>query len=96
MIPETGFVLFPALKLHPKFYYNIDKRASKNRNTTNNSANCFGLQIGYIPDWFTISNCDVSTMNQLVIIPTFGFRKNFGEKLRKLSSDIEKIITPNN
>ena len=77
----NGFVIFPSLALHPKYYYNIDKRADKGKNTKNNSANYLGLQLLFVPDLFVISNySDVSVYNQLQIYATYGIRRNFGNK----------------
>lgn len=80
MYGKTGFAFYPSLTLQPKYYYNIGKRAEKGKNTKNNSANYFGLQVRYIPDWFVISNTkNVSLSNQINLIPTYGFRRNFAE-----------------
>lgn len=77
---KTGFAFYPALTLQPKYYYNIPKRAENGKNIKNNSANYFGLQVRYIPDWFVISNDkNVSLSNQINFIPTYGFRRNFAE-----------------
>lgn len=80
MYAKTGFAFYPALTLQPKYYYNIAKRAENGKNTKNNSANYFGLQVRYIPNWFVISNDkNLSLTNQLNFIPTFGIRRNFAE-----------------
>ena len=77
---KTGFAFYPALTLQPKYYYNIEKRAEKGKNTKNNAGNYFGLQVRYIPNWFVISNSqNVALSNQINFIPTFGFRRNFAE-----------------
>ncbi|WP_076752689.1 hypothetical protein [Elizabethkingia anophelis] len=75
---KTGFAFYPALTIEPKYYYNISKRSENGKNTKNNSANYFGLQVRYIPDWFVISNTkNLSLANQINFIPTYGFRRNF-------------------
>lgn len=80
MFAKTGFAFYPAITIQPKYYYNITKRAEKGKNTKNNSANYFGLQVRYVPDWFVISNTkNLSLSNQINIIPTYGFRRNFAE-----------------
>lgn len=77
---NTGFALYPTLSLQPKYYYNINKRVEKGKNTNNNSANYVSLQLKYTPDWFVISNHDnVKIYNQVYFIPTFGIRRNFSE-----------------
>ena len=81
MYSEKGFVIFPLLAIQPKFYYNINKLAEKNRNTKNNSANYFGLKVRFAPDLFVISNDEnVHIYNQIHFIPTYGIRRNFGNK----------------
>ena len=81
MYSETGFMIFPILSIQPKFYYNIERRAEKGRNTKNNSANYFGLKIKFAPDLFVISNNDnMFIYNQIHFVPNFGIRRNFGEK----------------
>ena len=78
MYAKTGFAFYPALTLQPKYYYNISKRAENGKNTKNNAANYFGLQVRYIPDWFVISNAKgLRLNNQINFIPTYGFRRNF-------------------
>lgn len=80
MYGKTGFAFYPALTLQPKYYYNISKRSENGKNTKNNSANYFGLQVRYIPDWFVISNTkNVSLSNQINFIPTYGLRRNFAD-----------------
>lgn len=75
---RTGFAFYPALTLQPKFYYNIARRSEKGKNTKNNAANYLGMQLRYIPDWFVISNeKGLRLSNQVNIIPTYGFRRNF-------------------
>jgi hypothetical protein len=77
---KTGFALYPAITLQPKYYYNIGKRAEAGKNTKHNSANYIGLQVRYNPDWFVISNAkNITVNNKLSFIPTFGIRRNFSE-----------------
>lgn len=77
---KTGFAFYPALTLQPKYYYNIDKRVEEGKNTKNNAGNYFGLQVRYLPNWFVISNTpNLIISNQIDFIPTYGFRRNFGE-----------------
>lgn len=80
MYAKTGFAFYPALTVQPKYYYNISERAENGKNIKNNSANYFGLQVRYIPNWFVISNSkNLSLSNQINIIPTYGFRRNFAD-----------------
>lgn len=75
----TGFLLFPTITLEPRWYYNLDKRLSKSRNISGNAGNFVSLNTSFVPDWFVISNYDnISVINQLSIIPTWGIRRNIG------------------
>lgn len=77
---DTDFLFAPVITLEPKFYYNLDKRASKNKETSGNSGNFLSLKTSFHPDWFTISSDDgVYVSNQIAIIPTWGIRRNIGE-----------------
>ena len=77
---ETGFILYPQLSIQPKWYYNLKKRVSKNKNVKNNAANYLSLNIEYTPNWFVISNHDdVFIYNTLSVLPTWGVRRNFAE-----------------
>src|SRR6187399_3722739 len=75
----TGFLLTPVLTLEPRFYYNLNKRNSKSKIVTNNSGNFISLKTSFSPDWFVISNYEYSSLiNQILIIPTWGIRRNLG------------------
>ena len=80
---KTGFALYPVLNVEPKYYYNIDSRAEKGKNTKNNSGNYISLATSFVPNWFTISNAEsrreIKRANKLFFIPTFGIRRNFAE-----------------
>ena len=76
---KTGFQMTPVIKVAPKWYYNINKRIIKKRNTLNNGANFFTLSLDYHPDLFVISNYkNIRTFNQIAIIPKWGIRRNIG------------------
>lgn len=71
--------LMPAINIEPRYYYNIAKRAAKNRNTANNSANFFTVSLRYNPDWFILSNQDnIITENTVYLIPKWGIRRSIG------------------
>lgn len=75
---KTGFVLFPAISVEPKWYYNLNRRVEKEKNINNNSGNYFSLQAEYMPKWFAISNYNnINTTNAISLVPTFGIRRNF-------------------
>lgn len=78
---KTEFIMSPIINIEPRFYYNFNTRAKKGKNNKNNAANYFSLQMQYLPDWFVISNIkNIESYNQINLIPTYGFRRNFSEK----------------
>jgi len=77
---KSGFALYPAFTLTPKYYYNINRRVEKDKNTKNNAANYLGLQIRYVPGWVFSNHEDMKLPNQINFIPTYGFRRNFLNK----------------
>ncbi|CAM1343570.1 hypothetical protein [Tenacibaculum amylolyticum] len=78
--PKSSFAMVPVLTLEPRWYYNLNKRASKSKDISRNSANFFTLQTSYHPDWFVISNNKSVRVNeQISIIPTWGIRRNLGK-----------------
>jgi len=75
----TGFLLTPVLTLEPRFYYNLNKRNSRSKDTRNNSGTFISLKTSYHPDWFVISNYkDVNIITDISFIPTWGIRRNIG------------------
>lgn len=76
----TGFLLSPVLTLEPRWYYNLNKRASKSRRTYGNSGNFISIKTTYHPDWFVISNeTNLSFITDISIVPTWGIRRNIGK-----------------
>lgn len=75
----VGFLLTPLVTLEPRWYYNIGKRARAGKTISGNSGNFLSLKASYNPDLFVISNKDnISVVNQLSLIPTWGIRRNLG------------------
>ena len=78
--PKTGYIMGPLISMTPKWYYNLNKRASKSQNTIKNSGNFISVQTNFNPDWFAISNYEnVETVNQITVIPTWGIRRIIGD-----------------
>lgn len=78
--PKNGYLMTPVITLEPRWYYNLDKRVSKSKNISGNSANFLTLQTSYHPNWFVISNYEnVKIANQISIIPTWGLKRNIGK-----------------
>lgn len=94
--PETGFglnlnygnttdgleiELVPKLEVGGKWYYNLNNRVKKNKNTNDNAANFFALTITYYSDLFTIAN-KTSNFNSIInFIPNWGIRRNLGKHI---------------
>jgi len=77
---STGFLLTPGISLEPRWYYNLNKRQAKSKDTEGNSGNFVSLKTSFHPDWFVISNySDVTVFNQILIIPTWGIRRCLGK-----------------
>jgi hypothetical protein len=78
--PKTGFLMTPVLRIEPRWYYNLNKRAEKSRNISGNSGNFFTLQTTFNPNWFVISNYDnIKIVNQVSIVPTWGIKRVLGK-----------------
>lgn len=73
------FFMAPVINIEPRFYYNINKRARKDKRTANNSANFITTNIKFAPDAFVISNNqNIKVFNQIAFIPKWGIRRSIG------------------
>ncbi len=80
--PKTGYLIVPAISVEPRWYYNLQKRLSKNKIIANNNGNYLTIQTSFNPNWFNISNYNnIKIVNQLTIIPTWGLRRNLNDNL---------------
>lgn len=95
---KTGFALVPELSVSPRWYYNIQKRQNLGKRTNYNSANYISAKLGYVPDWFIISNVDGIEVNPMIsLIPTWGLRRSFGKNFNyelQLGIGIGKVLKP--
>lgn len=77
---KTGFLMTPVITAEPKWYYNLNRREKKSKRIDGNSGNFIAIKTSYHPDWFVISNYDISTIvSDISIIPTWGIRRNIGK-----------------
>jgi hypothetical protein len=77
---STGFIISPVITAEPRWYYNLDERVAKGKNISGNSGNFFSINISYMPNWFEISNIDISErVNGFSVTPTWGIKRNFGK-----------------
>lgn len=76
---KSVFMAGPSINLEPRWYYNMESRAAKGRNTANNASNFVGVSFKYLPDWFTLSNTDnYNIADQIIILPKWSIRHNLG------------------
>ena len=75
-----GFLLTPAVRVEPRWYYNLESRVKKDRNIKSNSGNFLALQTSYYPDWFVIAQDgdDIIVRDQISLVPTWGIRRALG------------------
>jgi hypothetical protein len=73
------FELVPKIEVGGKWYYNLNYRNRKNKNTSDNAANFFALTVSYYSDLFIITNRNSNFNSLMNIIPNWGFRRNLGQ-----------------
>lgn len=78
---DLKYAFSTVFSLEGRYYYNFNKRIEKGKNTMNNAANFFGLEMSYAPDLGTIKNSDnYEFLKSFTIAPKYGFRRNLSEK----------------
>jgi hypothetical protein len=78
------WIFAPAIRVEPRFYYNLEKRFDKNRKTIFNSANYLSFILEYqLP--VSIGSDNVQSVNALTIAPMWGSRRTF---LKHMVSEI--------
>jgi hypothetical protein len=95
---KTGFALTPEISVSPKYYYNLSSRAEKGKNSSHNSGNYIALKVGYLPNWFVISNSDISVNESLIIVPSYGLRRSFSKNFNyefRVGLGIGKVLKGN-
>ena len=50
MRSKNTFLLAPVICIEPKWYYNLEKRSSRNKNIKNNGASFVTVSMSYHPD----------------------------------------------
>jgi len=76
---NSEFFLSPLIAVEPRWYYNLNKRKSKEKRIDGNSGNFLSLRINYHPNWFIISNPDLNIVGDISVIPSWGLRRNLGQ-----------------
>ena len=75
---STQWALLPVFTIEPRYYYNLQSRANKNKQTKGNSGNYLSLSTGMQPD-FGITSDNVKLYPSIYIIPMYGLRRNIGK-----------------
>ena len=75
---KTWHVVFPMLRVEPRYYYNFVKRAGKGKKTINNSANYLALSINKIFDPI-LKTSGVGLINEFSAIPKWGIKRAMGQ-----------------
>ncbi|HLW15693.1 MAG TPA: hypothetical protein VKX30_09380 [Flavobacteriaceae bacterium] len=66
-----------SIRAEPRYYYNLSKRDSKGKSTSNNAGSYLGLELSYLPDLLTSTNRKgVDVSKALNLIPKYGLRRN--------------------
>jgi len=66
----------PLIALEPRRYYNLNRRADKDRRIDGNSGNYISLRASY--RFFDISEVENNDQDYLLLTPTWGIRRNIG------------------
>jgi len=70
-------VMLPSISFEPRWYYNIEKRAGKGKNITNNSADFVTLAVEYLSGGMAISkDLPLDTPEIITFIPKWGMRRS--------------------
>lgn len=76
---DVDFYLTPTLRAEPRYYYNLDKRETKGKRTTNNGGNFLSLKTEYqLPFHLVKTDGDRRLRGHLSLIPRWGIRRDLG------------------
>lgn len=74
---KLDYVFTTSIRVEPRYYYNIFKRDSKGKNTSQNAGNYLGLELSYVPDLLTSTNRKgIEVSKSLYLLPKYGLRRN--------------------
>ena len=75
-ISGSYWIFAPVLRVEPRYYYNIDRRFEKTKNTKYNSANYLSIALDYqLP--ISIGSENVESVNAFTIAPMWGSKRAF-------------------
>lgn len=72
----TTLISAPSFSLEPRWYYNLVERATKNKNTSKNSADFLTLGVTYFPN---VNTPKYNITSQLTFIPKWGIKRTLGD-----------------
>lgn len=76
----SGSVVSLNLRLEPRYYYNLSKKADKDLNISKNSGNFWSVAFNYRPDVVLLSNEDyLCAIESFSIVPKWGIRRKLGK-----------------
>ncbi|WP_282630934.1 hypothetical protein [Empedobacter sedimenti] len=76
---DFNYILTTSIDLEGRYYYNFNRRISKNKNTKNNSANYIALKANFIPDLLTLKNAGESLKPQGRLTLNYGLKRSFAQ-----------------
>jgi hypothetical protein len=74
---DSYWVVAPALRIEPRYYYNLTKRFDKGKKTINNSANYLAFAADYQPGISVGKNMEA--IQYLQIVPKYGLKRTIGQ-----------------
>lgn len=79
---EFNYIFTPTVTLEPRWYYNLNKRKSKGKNTVNNGGDYFAIELTHVPNLFTINSLDNEVVVQphFYVLPKWGLRRAIGKR----------------
>ncbi|MDO6470118.1 hypothetical protein [Maribacter sp. 1_MG-2023] len=70
-------VFLPVISVEPRYFYNLPKRQSNNKDIYHNSGNFFSLSMKWYPNWFSLSQKENTRIgDDIFVIPTWGIKRN--------------------
>ena len=74
----NSWAVMPQLMLEPRYYYNLNRRSKKSKQTRNNSGNYLSINLNYLSGNLSIKSEDVEVYPNISVIPMYGLRRNIG------------------
>jgi hypothetical protein len=79
---KTEFITSPYFIVEPRYYYGLDRRQRRGKNTQNNSSNYLSLKTQFTAADWAITNSDsrFEPASALYIVPSYGIRRSFAKR----------------